>query len=178
MKCNTVHVRILASMMASAMCLFAGCGGGDGGNSDTVSDNSEASDNPVPVDDASDPDMGIPENWTDPASGLTWQNPPAEAAMAWQDALDYCSGLSLDGGGWRLPTISELRSLIRGRTATESGGKCAVADDCLTTSCWEFYDCDCDSCSMNTGPGPGGRYWPPQDCGPLLLVLVCLARRG
>jgi len=97
--------------------------------------------------------------WYDSSSGLTWQNPPAESDMIWQDALDYCSNLSLDGGNWRLPTISELRTLIRGCEALQTGGSCGITDDCLSFSeCWEG---SCTGCGGGTGPGDG-CYWPVE----------------
>ncbi len=30
----------------------------------------------------------------------------------WQGAIDYCEALTLDGGGWRLPNLNELASLV------------------------------------------------------------------
>ena len=92
--------------------------------------------------------------WKDPASGLTWQNPPSADVMSWSQAKQYCS--DLDGGSWRLPTIGELRSLIRGCPATESGGSCGVDDDCLTSSC---RDESCYGCDGGSGPA-NGCYWP------------------
>ena len=49
----------------------------------------------------------------DHVTGLQWQD-NAEAKTItknWADAKTYCNSLSLDGGGWRLPTIQELRGL-------------------------------------------------------------------
>ena len=104
--------------------------------------------------------------WTDPGSGLTWQNPPAESQMPWQEAMDYCEDLTLDGGGWRLPTISELRSLIRGCAATQTGGSCGVDDGCLSySSCWSNQ---CSDCSYDEGPDDG-CYWPVEAEGPCSL---------
>ena len=51
---------------------------------------------------------------TDHITGLEWQD-NAEAKTItknWADAHTYCSSLSLDGGGWRLPTIQELRDIV------------------------------------------------------------------
>jgi len=97
--------------------------------------------------------------WTDSSSGLAWQNPEAGDAMIWQEAKDYCSNLTLDGGGWRLPKISELRGLIRGCSATESGGSCDIDDeDCLEWSCWDSL---CTGCSNGDGPADG-CYWPDE----------------
>ncbi len=96
--------------------------------------------------------------WTDPASGLTWQVLPPEGWMKKSAAADYCSSLTLGGqSDWRLPTIGELRSLIRGCPATESGGSCNVeAGDCLAISCRAD---SCTGCSGGSGPADG-CYWP------------------
>lgn len=97
--------------------------------------------------------------WKDPSSGLTWQVSPGDW-MNWSSAKSHCEGLSLGGqSGWRLPTITELRSLIRGCPATQKGGTCGVTDSCLNMSCWKDV---CSGCSSKGGPGPGGAYWPPE----------------
>ena len=105
------------------------------------------------------------EVWTDPTSGLTWQVQPTGGTMNWSDAKAHCAGLSLNGGGWHLPTISELRTLIRGCPATVPGGSCNVEEGgCLEWSC---RDSSCGSCLAYDGPGEGGMYWPDEiegDC--------------
>lgn len=104
--------------------------------------------------------------WTDPETNLTWQNPPAEDTMNWSNAKQYCSGLALDGGGWHLPSIGELRTLIRGCSDTVTGGACGVTDSCLSySSCWS--EGTCQSCSSGEGPTTG-CYWPDEmqgNCG-------------
>ena len=97
--------------------------------------------------------------WTDPTSNLTWENPPEGAKQDWASAKEYCVDLELDGGGWRLPTVSELRSLIRECAGQVTGGACGVTDTCLSYSqCWSQESCW--SCLT------AGCYWPDELQGP------------
>jgi hypothetical protein len=47
---------------------------------------------------------------TDPRTGLQWAPDPGNS-MTWQEANEYVKKLQLGGGGWRLPTMIELRGL-------------------------------------------------------------------
>ena len=98
--------------------------------------------------------------WKDPTNGWLWEDPPMGGSPSWDSAVSYCAGLSLAGhaaGDWRLPTISELRTFIRGCPATESGGACGVIDSCLDDLC----NHDCGGCGGGSGPGAGGCHWDP-----------------
>lgn len=98
--------------------------------------------------------------WTDPATGLTWQNPPADSLMNWYQAVTYCQQLPLAGEGWHLPTIDEVRSLIRGCPATQTNGSCNVASDqCMEMVCYDEEACE--GCGSGLGPG-GACYWPEE----------------
>ena len=101
-------------------------------------------------------------SWTDPTSGLTWQNPLTMNTMIWLTAKQYCADLNLGGyTDWHLPTIDELRTLIRGCPSTELGGSCNVKEGvCLAASCKE--DASCFGCSYMDGPGEDGCYWPDK----------------
>jgi len=53
---------------------------------------------------------------TDSTTGLQWQDDYSDnggniKSATWQDAIDYCEALTLDGGRWRLPNIRELNSI-------------------------------------------------------------------
>ncbi|RJO66174.1 MAG: DUF1566 domain-containing protein [Myxococcales bacterium] len=97
--------------------------------------------------------------WYDSATNLSWQITPPSNGYNWQDAINYCDGLSLGGhSDWRLPTISELRTIVRGCTATMTGGGCGVTDGCLSSGC---RGSSCDGCSFYNGPD-GGCYWVSQ----------------
>lgn len=98
----------------------------------------------------------IEGTWTDPSSGLTWQDPPVESTT-WAEAKQYCDELSVGGGGWHLPTIDELRTLIRGCPGSETGGGCGVTDSCSFSSCWDMTACW--NCTEGDGPADG-CYWP------------------
>jgi hypothetical protein len=127
-------------------------------------DTTPADDDTTPVDDDTTSDDDV---WTDSSSGLMWQN-GATVGTAWfnmQSAEYYCTFLIWGGyGGWRVPDIDELRSLVRGCDGTETGGDCGVTDECESQSC---DNAACYGCSYLGGPGPGGAYWPPELSGPV-----------
>ena len=97
--------------------------------------------------------------WIDLSTCLEWQNPPDKSTKVLEVAKQHCADLSLNGNGWRLPSISELRTLIRGCPATQSGGSCNIKEgDCLAESC---LDDSCSGCSTDFGPA-NGCYWPSE----------------
>lgn len=101
--------------------------------------------------------------WLDPTSGYRWQVRPSETFMSLSAAATYCADLNLDGyADWRLPSISELRSLIRGCESTRRGGACAVTESCDSSSC--FSADACWECAEGSGPA-AGCYWPSEVAG-------------
>lgn len=51
---------------------------------------------------------------TDNSRGLEWQDDLSAYTKGapWEEAIEYCEALTLDGTGWRLPNYNELYSLI------------------------------------------------------------------
>jgi len=168
-------VRYLFLALLGLLCLGAAVSLSCARESNSSGSNGALDDDASPTDDdddaspADDDDDNDDDNddtagetvWTDSTTALTWQNGPAVGSIQYDvtDAQLYCSGLSWGGfGGWRLPTISELRSLIRGCAATEPGGACGVTDGCLELRCLA----SCGGCPHSEGPAPGGFYWPSE----------------
>jgi hypothetical protein len=52
---------------------------------------------------------GTVKDW---ATELIWQQEPSDTTYGWDDAVQYCKDLDLDGPGWRLPTVKELHTLV------------------------------------------------------------------
>src|ERR1041385_4882653 len=48
----------------------------------------------------------------DSLTKLTWQQAVASGSYDLSQAVNYCSGLTLAGGGWRVPKVSELLTIV------------------------------------------------------------------
>lgn len=142
---------------------FASCCNSSNSKKDCTTDEGTPpgdSDDDDDNDDNDDNDDLFEETWVDPESGLMWQVDPGEDEFEWEMIFDHCESLALGGyDDWRVPTISELRSLIRGCPDSQPDGACGVTDYCTNVSCWNW---DCSTCYWFEGPGANGCYWPIQ----------------
>ncbi len=124
---------------------------------DDDNDNDDAS--PADDDDDNDDDASPAATWTDASTHLMWEVGKS-GGRDWDSALTYCTGLSLAGyGDWRLPTINEMRTIVAGCAATETGGLCGVTNACAAPS---GRNENCSGCAQYAGPGPAGCYWPSE----------------
>ena len=83
-------------------------------------------------------------------SGLEWS--VESNAMIWEDAVNYCDKLTEGGySDWRLPSISEVRTLIKACHGTRTGDRCGVTDSCLSIDCLDY---NCSLCE----PKSDGYY--------------------
>jgi hypothetical protein len=48
----------------------------------------------------------------DTKTKLTWQQDVAPSTYTWSAAQSYCTGLNLNGTGWRLPSVKELLTVV------------------------------------------------------------------
>jgi len=145
---------------------------GDGADADTDSDSDSDSDSDVDADSDSDGDTDTcPSDGPEPdpnldcdsssgvcvdnGTGLMWEmNVPSNSSYDYHSANTQCTQMTKAGySDWRLPTINELRTLIRGCPQTEAGGECEVSESCVAVAC---ADADCSYCSNGTGSGGGG----------------------
>ena len=96
--------------------------------------------------------------WTDPVTGYNWSARSPDM-MTYNDSIEYCWKL---GNSWRLPTITEVRTLIQNCPDTETGGLCNINDnDCLG----QCQNTNCTGCSWQVNGayskiGDGDvRFW-------------------
>ncbi|MBP5201281.1 DUF1566 domain-containing protein [bacterium] len=73
--------------------------------------------------------------------------------MKWSEAENHCKNLK-EGGfnkDWRIPTISELRTLIQNCSRTATNGTCNVTDECLAAYSTANPKCyDINVCTSST----------------------------
>lgn len=48
----------------------------------------------------------------DTKTKLTWQQTISSSSFTWSEAQNHCSNLTLDGDGWRVPSLKELQTIV------------------------------------------------------------------
>lgn len=145
-------------------CCFASCDddvrSDDDSGADSDSDADTDSDTDTDSDSDSDtgylPMTNCEGGKYDPNFDLCWEDPYSAQQYSWDDAVAYCANLVIGASGdWRMPTITELRSLVRGCPDTEAGGSCPVSEDSPISDETD----ECYGCAEHMGPGNDGCYW-------------------
>ena len=122
----------------------------DSGNTEPADDSGDsAADSDTGT--APDDDGQLPElpecdtpSCTDSENSLIWSG-KTTATYNWSDSKSYCEN---QGGGWRLPTIDELRTLVLNCAETATNGACNVKEGCLKDSspCYVTANCMSKNC--------------------------------
>jgi len=125
--------------------------GGSGGDPPDAS--TDAAEPETSTDAATDASMLPQPVFVDQVYMLMWQKNQKISTEVWVDAKKYCDNLNWGGyTDWRLPTIDELRFIIMGCAASETGGACGVGAACLMETCG---GATCDGCPGSQGPAQG-----------------------
>ena len=100
----------------------------------------------------------------DTVSGLMWHRANGQE-LTKIGSSNYCSGSSVAGfKNWRVPNISELRSIVSGCDKVGTGidtitgddsETCGVIESCTDSTC---SDDNCQGCTNSAGLGPQGLY--------------------
>ena len=90
----------------------------------------------------------------DTKTDLEWKVGP-DKDMNWHEAKAWVGGLTLDGGGWRVPTLDELEGLY------EKGASRLNMTPLLKTTGWQVWSCEMRDSSFAWGFYfcRGGRGW-------------------
>ena len=98
-------------------------------------------------------------NFPNEHDGLNWSD-ASSSSMKWDEAITYCENL-----GGRLPTISELRTLIQNCPGTGTGGQCGVTNDCLSADCRTdpCYECEYSVSGKYSVFGDTSRFWSSSE---------------
>lgn len=131
----------------------------DNDTTDSDDDSNTDSGDSQPDDDGdtSTPEPALPECSKDSGTpcilgDLIWSSSSSNY-MKWSEAENHCKNLK-EGGfnkDWRIPTISELRTLIQNCSRTATNGTCNVTDECLAAYSTANPKCyDINVCTSST----------------------------
>lgn len=94
----------------------------------------------------------------DSANNLMWQIQSPGNHAYYEDVEKYCKSMDLEGfNDWRVPTLKELRTVIRDCPKTEKGGSC------MTTFCTGCVTDKTHCYRVKQLQGLCGRYWGKKE---------------
>ena len=73
---------------------------------------------------------------TDKDTKLVWQQAADGGSWTWSDAKSYCASLALDGGGWRVPSVKELMTLVDFNATAEPAMNLTAFPSALADARW------------------------------------------
>ncbi len=106
----------------------------------------------------------------DPKSNLRWLKVPRRESTEWAECRGYCERYNYPEVGWHMPSIDELRTLIRSCPGSQPSGDCSASVACPRVHSRDCYEHGiCKGCGELNGPAPGGCYWDHRMEGPCTL---------
>jgi hypothetical protein len=107
--------------------------------------------------------------WCDAAEDLCWLKAANNEGLIYSAAKTYCESGTWGGKAWRLPTVHELITLMRGCVNVEIQGAgarspCRILPDGCANDCNDAEYCG--QCTAYGGPDASdGCYWPEEITG-------------
>jgi hypothetical protein len=105
-------------------------------------------------------------------SGLEWLVGP-DKDMSWEDACKWVRNLAVGGGGWRLPSLSELRGLFK---MNKKGDNISPLFKLTMTDVWSCEIQD-ESSAWGFNFLPGNQFWTCKTLSRRFRVLAVRAKK-
>ena len=105
-------------------------------------------------------------------SGLEWL-PGPDKDMSWEEGCQWARSLSTGGGGWRLPTLGELRGLFK---KNKTGDNLSPLFDISATDVWSSETQDASS-AWGFNFLPGNQFWTYKTYSTRFRVLAVRQRK-
>ena len=105
-------------------------------------------------------------------SGLEWLAGP-DRDMSWEEGCRWASSLATGGGGWRLPTLGELRGLFK---KNKAGDHLSPLFDISMTDVWSCEIQD-ESSAWGYNFLPGNQFWTYKTYSARFRILAVRARK-